>query len=75
VTPLKGDEIVDTNGAGDMFAGGFMGALISGKSVEESILVGHKLGAMCVGTVSSYPHTYVNSQWVLTMNLFRLDRS
>ncbi|KAF9447536.1 Ribokinase-like protein [Macrolepiota fuliginosa MF-IS2] len=51
VTALKDEEIVDTNGAGDAFAGGFLGAYVAGKSVEESVLVGHKLGGMCVGQV------------------------
>lgn len=43
---------MDTNGAGDMFAGGFIGALILGKTLDEAIHVGHALGAMCVGHVS-----------------------
>ncbi|KAF8323142.1 Ribokinase-like protein [Clavulina sp. PMI_390] len=51
VTKLPASEIVDTNGAGDCFAGGFMGALMLGKSVDEAVEVGHKLGAMCVGQV------------------------
>lgn len=51
VDPLQDGQIVDTNGAGDAFAGGFLGALVSGKSVDEAILAGHKLGAMCVQLV------------------------
>ncbi|KAG8954766.1 adenosine kinase [Tulasnella sp. 419] len=51
VQKLRDDEIVDTNGAGDAFAGGFMGAFVSGKSIPECVEVGHKLGAMCVGQV------------------------
>jgi len=31
VDPLSDDQIVDTNGAGDAFAGGFVGALVAGK--------------------------------------------
>ncbi|CAO1617903.1 unnamed protein product [Parajaminaea phylloscopi] len=45
----KIDDIVDTNGAGDAFAGGVLGALIAGKSVDESITIGQKLGGMCIG--------------------------
>ncbi|TFK65448.1 Ribokinase-like protein [Pluteus cervinus] len=45
------DEIVDTNGAGDAFAGGFLGAWVAGKTLDESIDAGHKLGAMCVQLV------------------------
>lgn len=44
-------DIVDTNGAGDACAGGVLGALIAGKSIEEAIEVGHKLGGMCIGQV------------------------
>ena len=51
VTPLKDEEIVDTNGAGDAFAGGFLGGIVLGKSIEESVEAGHKLGAMTVQQV------------------------
>ena len=51
VTRLAADAVIDTNGAGDAFAGGFLGALASGKSVDEAIEVGHKMGAMNVGLV------------------------
>jgi len=51
VSPLADEEIVDTNGAGDAFAGGFLGGLVSGKSLDESVLVGHKMGAMSIGQV------------------------
>jgi len=44
----KVDKIVDTNGAGDAFAGGFLGAFVAGKSIDKCIDAGHKLGAMCV---------------------------
>ena len=53
VDRLEDNQIVDTNGAGDAFAGGFLGALVSGKSMDEAVLVGHKLGAMCVQLVSA----------------------
>jgi adenosine kinase len=45
----KLDDIVDTNGAGDMFAGGLLGALALGKDLDECIEVGHKCGQMCCG--------------------------
>ena len=34
-------EIVDTNGAGDCFVGGFLSQLVRGKSLSESIKYGH----------------------------------
>ena len=51
VNALKDEEIVDTNGAGDAFAGGLLGALAVGKSLDEAIEVGHTLGTMCVTQV------------------------
>ncbi|KAI0348324.1 hypothetical protein BDW22DRAFT_1341445 [Trametopsis cervina] len=51
VHALTDSDIVDTNGAGDAFAGGFIGAYVSGKSLEESVEAGHKLGSMCVQLV------------------------
>ena len=53
VNPLKDDQIVDTNGAGDAFAGGFVGALVSGKKLDDSILAGHALARACVQQVRS----------------------
>jgi adenosine kinase len=53
VNPLGDDQIVDTNGAGDAFAGGFVGALVAGKKLDESILAGHALAGASVQQVSS----------------------
>ena len=49
---LAESEIIDTNGAGDAFAGGFMGGLVLGKSLDEAIDIGHKMGAMNLKEVS-----------------------
>ncbi|KAF9064058.1 Ribokinase-like protein [Rhodocollybia butyracea] len=51
VNALKYEDIVDTNGAGDAFAGGFIGAYVTGRSLEECVEAGHKMGAMCVQQV------------------------
>jgi len=51
VKALSNDKIVDTNGAGDAFAGGFLGALVSGKTLGECVLAGHELGRMCIQEV------------------------
>ena len=53
VHALTDDQIIDTNGAGDAFAGGFIGALVAGKNLEEAVEAGHKLGGMCVQQVSN----------------------
>ncbi|KAL0951959.1 hypothetical protein HGRIS_008610 [Hohenbuehelia grisea] len=56
VDALQDSEIVDTNGAGDAFSGGFLGALVAGKSLEECVLAGHKLARLCVQQVGpQYP--------------------
>ncbi|PPR05601.1 hypothetical protein CVT26_009122 [Gymnopilus dilepis] len=61
VDPLAEDQIVDTNGAGDAFAGGFLGAIVSGKTLEESVLAGHKLARACVQQVGpQFPWPKVN---------------
>ncbi|KAF7307511.1 hypothetical protein MIND_00545700 [Mycena indigotica] len=51
VNALTDDQIVDTNGAGDAFAGGFLGAYVAGKTLDECVEAGHKLGGMCVQLV------------------------
>ncbi|KAF9260832.1 adenosine kinase [Marasmius fiardii PR-910] len=53
VQALATSDIVDTNGAGDAFAGGFIGALVAGKSLDEAVEAGHKMGAMCVQQVGA----------------------
>jgi len=61
VKPLTDSQIVDTNGAGDAFAGGFVGALVAGKNLDESILAGHALAGACVQQVGpQYPWPKVN---------------
>ena len=61
VNPLRDYRIVDTNGAGDAFAGGFVGALVSGKNLGDSILAGHALACACVQQVSSRTVTEVKN--------------
>ncbi|KAJ7508492.1 carbohydrate kinase PfkB [Mycena galericulata] len=51
VHPLTAEQIVDTNGAGDAFAGAFLGAYVAGKSIDECVEAGHKLGGICVQQV------------------------
>ncbi|KAF9071978.1 Ribokinase-like protein [Rhodocollybia butyracea] len=49
VQPLKEEDIVDTNAAGDAFAGGFLGAFVMSKTLDVCVETGHRLAAMCVG--------------------------
>jgi len=41
VDPLPKEQLVDTNGAGDAFVGGFLSQLIEGKGMEECVKAGH----------------------------------
>lgn len=52
VEPLASEQIVDTNGAGDAFAGGFLGALVAGKDLNQAVLAGHALARSTVQQVS-----------------------
>ncbi|KIY50499.1 adenosine kinase [Fistulina hepatica ATCC 64428] len=52
---VRPEDIEDTNGAGDCFAGGFLGGLVAGKSLDECVAAGHKLAAMSLGQVRAGP--------------------
>ena len=41
VKPLAKEELVDTNGAGDAFVGGFLASLLAGKDMDQNIEAGH----------------------------------
>jgi len=61
VERLTDSQIVDTNGAGDAFAGGFIGALVAGKNLDDSILAGHALARASVQQIGpQYPRPKVN---------------
>eukprot|EP01117_Protostelium_nocturnum_P020504 TRINITY_DN9252_c0_g1_i1.p1 TRINITY_DN9252_c0_g1~~TRINITY_DN9252_c0_g1_i1.p1 ORF type:complete len:346 (-),score=146.53 TRINITY_DN9252_c0_g1_i1:110-1147(-) len=48
--PLKiaSSEIVDTNGAGDSFVGGFMSRYVQEKSIDECVAAGHYCASECI---------------------------
>jgi adenosine kinase len=48
VEPLDKDKIVDTNGAGDAFVGGFLSQVVQGKGVEECVKAGHYAARYCI---------------------------
>lgn len=56
VKALPKDSIVDTNGAGDAFAAGFMAGLTQGKNLDQSVDIGQWLAALSIQEVgASYP--------------------
>ncbi|TRM67648.1 Ribokinase-like protein [Schizophyllum amplum] len=48
VPVLKDEDIADTNGAGDAFAGGFLAGYVQGKSLDECVAAGHKLASISI---------------------------
>jgi ribokinase len=46
--PAEKVEVIDTTGAGDAYAAGFLFALIKGKNIEEAGKLGNKMAALCI---------------------------
>jgi adenosine kinase len=56
VPTLNKEQLVDTNGAGDAFVGGFLAQLISGKSTDECVRCGIWAAQVIIGQSGcSYP--------------------
>jgi len=47
---LEAHQIVDTNGAGDSFVGGFLSQFVKGASIENSVSAGHYCAAQIIQT-------------------------
>lgn len=65
VEPLSKELLVDTNGAGDAFVGGFLSELVQGKSTEECVNAGHWSAKYIIqqpGTTIDKPCTYKSVQ-------------
>ncbi|KAJ3209260.1 adenosine kinase [Dinochytrium kinnereticum] len=45
---VEEEKIVDTNGAGDAFCGGYLAAFVSGKGVQECVLAGQYVAAVVI---------------------------
>ena len=63
VIKLPHSEIVDTNGAGDAFAGGFLAGALKGKGIEECVAAGNYAAGEIIRqsgcAVPVYPPKYV----------------
>jgi adenosine kinase len=56
VHAIKEDQINDTNGAGDAFAGGFVAGIVQGKPLEKAIDMGQWLAKLSIQELGpSYP--------------------
>jgi ribokinase len=53
--PAPATEVVDTTGAGDAFAAGFLPAWLSGAGLEEAVASGQAVAAMAVSRVGASP--------------------
>lgn len=48
VTPMSPDKLIDTNGAGDAFAGGFLSQFIQGKDLGTCVRCGNWAAAQII---------------------------
>jgi adenosine kinase len=48
VKSIKVKKVVDPTGAGDAYRAGLISGMLRGKTIEESMMIGAKLGAKCV---------------------------
>jgi len=65
VVPLDKELLVDTNGAGDAFVGGFLSMLVQGKTIKECVNAGHWAAKYIIqqsGTTIDRPCTYKESK-------------
>lgn len=53
VPPVAASDIVDTNGAGDAFVGGFLAAFIKGKDIAECCKAGNFAASVIIKTAGT----------------------
>jgi adenosine kinase len=64
IKPVKSDDIVDTNGAGDAFVGGFLSHYIQGKSFESCSRAGNWAASVIIQNVGcTYPDNKLPQQF------------
>ncbi len=54
--PAMPTHVVDTTGAGDSFAGGFIAAWLDNPDLTSCMMAGARAAAVCVATVGARPH-------------------
>jgi sugar/nucleoside kinase (ribokinase family) len=53
--PALSTEVIDTTGAGDSFAAGFIASYVTSKNMQHSLEAGAKVAARCVAIVGARP--------------------
>ena len=57
VKAVKLKKVVDPTGAGDAWRGGFVGALVAGKSIQECLVMGNVMASFAVETVGTVEYS------------------
>ena len=71
VVPLPKEEVVDTNGAGDSFVGGFISGIYDGLDVDNCVKRGNKIACEVVKRSGcTFPENF--SLWCLCITPFFL---
>lgn len=62
IIKIQKDQIVDTNGAGDAFVGGFMSQYVQGKDFDTAVAAGHYVANIVIQrsgpTYPKEPHSF-----------------
>lgn len=63
INPISSDDIIDTNGAGDAFVGGFLSQLVQNKPIEKCVDAGHYLARIVIQrSGATFPETQCEFQ-------------
>ena len=64
IIPLAPQKLVDTNGAGDAFVGGFLSQLVPGKDMSECVRAGNYAAHTIIQQSGcTFPKTPVGFSW------------
>lgn len=66
VPTVPAEEIVDTNGAGDAFVGGFLAAFIRGQNIEQCCKAGNFSAATIIRTSGTALPATCDYSWAAT---------